>query len=65
VIDPAGAAGSVAAVATAVAAGGRNNPGGGPQVVNRNRAMSFGASSDDIWNADVLDDQLFEFLMDN
>jgi SHAQKYF class myb-like DNA-binding protein len=32
---------------------------------DRSRALSFGAASDDIWNADVLDDHLFEFLMDN
>jgi hypothetical protein len=30
----------------------------------RNRSMSIGAS-EDFWNTDVVDDQLFEFLMNN
>lgn len=32
---------------------------------SRSRNVSFGAANDEFWNADMMDDQLFEFLMNN
>jgi hypothetical protein len=50
--------------AAGAAAGNQLGPAGGV-MTGRNRTLSFGVSSEEFWNSDVLDDQLFEFLMDN
>mmetsp|Transcript_34906 Transcript_34906/g.84453 ORF Transcript_34906/g.84453 Transcript_34906/m.84453 type:complete len:733 (+) Transcript_34906:137-2335(+) len=41
-----------------------NNKNNAPSL-ERSRALSFGGVHDDFWNTDMVDDNLFEFLMNN
>jgi len=38
---------------------------GGQHTRDRSRGLSFGVADSDFWNTDVMDEQLFEFLMNN